>query len=309
VVSEGGTGGFLDNLVLLGEMSLIPMALGLCYYWTAKKYSSDRAATPGREGGRPRVSKGFSFFIWRIMLPLQIALGVWTGTRSRVIAVFLIALGAYHYTYRRLRLSTLLGYGVLLIAVVPVLGTIRDTMFPNSLESTGLSLGGAWDSFMARSSALEAFTVAFENPDATPPTDSLWLTLVGGAVPRFIWRDKPNTTFSHDFSIWLTGNKRAEGFGPALPGELMLSCGFAGGLVAMFGLGILWRVLYEATIGSGLGSGSAFIYFSILPSLTGVETGFVIQYALVLRFVLVGVLVYWLASAKIAPASDRLGVR
>jgi hypothetical protein len=161
---------------------------------------------------------------------------------------------------------------------------------------------------MARSSALEAFTVAFENPDATPPTDSLWLTLIGGAIPRFIWRDKPNSTFGHDFSVWLTGNKLAEGFAPALPGELMLSFGYGGGLVAMFGLGILWRVLYEATIGSGLGTGGAFIYFSILPSITEVETGFVLQYSLVLRFVLVGVMVYWLASAKVASGPDRPGV-
>ena len=305
VTSEGGTGGFLDNLLLLGEMSLIPLALGLYYYWLAKKYSSDRAAASGREGGRPRVSKAFSFFIWRIMLPLQIALGIWIGTRTRVIGVLLIALAAYHYTYRRLRLSMFLGCGALLIVSVPVLGIIRDAMFSTSLENTHFTLENAWDSFMARSSALEGFTTAFENPDAVPPTDSLWLTLIGGAVPRFIWRDKPNTTFGHDFSVWLTGNKLAEGFTPALPGELMLSLGYAGGLAAMFGLGILWRVLYEATIGAGLGTGSGFIYFSILPSLTQVETGFVVQYSLVLRFVLVGLLVYWVASARVAPDTDR----
>lgn len=310
VVSEGGTGGALDNLVLLGEMSSIPMALGFYYYWTARKYVSDRAGTSGREGGRPPgVGKGFSFFIWRIMLPLQIALGIWTGTRGRVIAVLLIALAAYHYTYRRLRPSTLLGYGALLIACVPVLGAIRDNMFRNSVvEDTRFTLSAAWDSFMARSSALEAFTIAFENPDATPPTDSLWLTLVSGAIPRFIWRDKPNSTFGQDFSVWLTGDKTAAGFAPALPGELMLNFGYAGGLVAMFGLGILWSVLYEATIGSGFGAAGPFIYFSILPSLTSVETGFVVQYSLILRFVLVGLLVYWIASAKIGPGSDHPGL-
>ena len=88
----------------------------------------------------------------------------------------------------------------------------------------------------------------------------------------------------------------------------MLTFGYSGGLLAMFGLGILWRVLYEATIGSGLGTASGFIYFSILPSLTEIEAGFVLQYSVVLRFMLVGVLVYWLASAKIASRFDRPGL-
>jgi hypothetical protein len=302
--SEAGTASFLENLVLLGEMSWIPVSLGFYYYWLARKNLQDRRAI--REAARPQISKGFSFFVWKVMLPLQIAVGIWTGTRSRVIQVIIIALAAYHYTYRRLRVSTLARYGVLMIALVPMLGTVRDSMFSNATSwESRLSAQGVWDSFMERSSALEGFTIAFENPDSTPPPDALWLTVVSGTIPRFLWPNKPNATFSHDFSVWLTGDKLAVGYGPALPGELMLSFGYPGGLMAMFALGVLWRVLYEATIGSGLGTGSGFIYFSLLPTLLSVETGFVIQYSVVLRFVLVGLLVYWLASAKIAARSDH----
>ncbi len=304
--SDAGTGGFLENLVLLGEMSMIPMSLGFYYYWLARKNPRDRRS--GREMARPKISKGFAFFVWRVMLPLQIAVGIWTGTRWRVVEVLLIALAAYHYTYSRVRILTLARYGVLLIALVPVLGTLRDRMFSNvERPETRLSPQGAWDSFMERSSALEGFTIAFENPDSCPPPDPLWLTVVSGTIPRFLWRSKPNTTFTKDFSVWITGDKQADAFGPALPGELMLNLGYLGGLVAMCALGVLWRVFYEATIGAGLGTGSGFIYFSILPTLTSVETGFVLQYGVVLRFVLVGLLVYWLASAKVAARSDHPG--
>jgi hypothetical protein len=304
--SDAGTGGFLENLSLLGEMSLIPMSLGFYYYWLVRKNSRD--AGSGREAARLKISKGFTFFLWRVMLPLQIAVGIWTGTRTRVIEVLLIMLAAYHYTYRRLRILALARYGLLIIAVVPVLGTVRDRMFSNlERAETRLSLQGVWDSFMERSSALEGFTIAFEYPDAAPPPDPLWLTVVSGTIPRFLWRNKPNTTFSKDFSVWITGDKLAAEFGPALPGELMLILGDLGGLVAMCALGVLWRVLYEATIGAGLGTGSAFIYFSILPTLTSVEAGFVLQYGVVIRFMIVGLLVYWLASAKVAPRSGRPG--
>ena len=302
--SETGTGSFLDNLVLLGEMSWIPMSLGLYYYWLARKGSRDRGV--GRESAGPKISKGFSFFVWKVMLPLQTAVGVWIGRRSRIVEVVLIALAAYHYTYRRVPFLTLARYGVLLIAAVPVLGTIRDRMFSNMpRQETRLSLQGAWDSFMERSSALEGFTIAFENLDSAPAADPWWLTFVGGTIPRFLWQNKPTTTFTKEFSVWITGDKLAEEYGPALPGDLMLNFGYLGGLLAMGALGVFWRVLYEATIGAGLGTGSGFIYFSILPTLMSVETGFVIQYGLVVRFVLVGLLVYWLASAKVASRSDH----
>lgn len=306
-VSDAGSGGFLDSLVLLGEMSMIPLSLGFYYYWMARKYTRDRATAPGGDPGRPRVSKAFSFFVWKVMLPLQIAVGIWTGTRSRVIEVCLITLSAYHYTYRRLTFLRLAACGLLLITSVPVLGVIRDNMFGETRSESRLSLEGVWDSFMERSSALEGFMIAYENRDSTPPTDSIWLTLAGGAIPRFLWPNKPGSTFGHEFSVWITGIKTAEGYTPALPGELMLSFGSVGGLLAMFGLGLLWRVLYETTIGAGFGTGSAFIYFSILPSLTAVETGFVLQYGLVLRFLLVGLLIYWLASARVAAGSHRSG--
>jgi hypothetical protein len=304
--SDAGTGGFLESLALLGEMSWVPMSLGLYYYWLARKGSRDRGT--GREAAGPKITKGFSFFVWRVMLPLQMALGVWIGRRSRIVEVVLIALAAYHYTYRRVRILTLARYGVVLIAAVPMLGLIRDRMFTNvPRQETRLSLGGAWDSFMERSSALEGFTVAFENPDSAPEADPWWLTFVGGTIPRFLWRNKPTTTFTKEFSVWITGDKWADEFGPALPGDLMLNFGYLGGLVAMCALGFIWRVLYEATIGAGLGTGSAFIYFSILPTLISVETGFVIQYSVVVRYVLVGLLVYWVASAKVATRSDRPG--
>jgi hypothetical protein len=194
------------------------------------------------------------------------------------------------------------------MAVVPLLGVVRDNMFNSFRSESRLSLAGAWDSFMERSSALEGFMIAYENPDATPPPDSMWLTLASGAIPRFLWPDKPGTTFGHDFSVWITGRKNAEGYGPGLPGELMLSFGNLGGLLAMFGLGVLWRTLFEATIGSGLGTGGAFIYFSILPTLITVEMGFVVQYALVLRFLLVGLLIYWMASASVEGERNHAGV-
>jgi hypothetical protein len=307
--SDTGNGGFLDGLVLLGEMSLIPLSLGLYYYWNAKKYARDRGNAAANDAERPRVTKGFSFFIWKVMLPLQLGIGIWIGTRSRVVEVVLITLAAYHYTYRRLRVSTLACYAALLIIAVPVLGVVRDNMFNGFRPESRLSLSGAWDSFMDRTSALEAFMIAYDNPDSTPPPDPMWLVLVSGTVPRFLWRNKPGTTFGHDFSVWITGRKNIDGYGPGLPGELMLGFGHLGGLLAMFGLGVFWRILYEATIGAGFGTGSAFIYFSLLPALTGVEMGFVTQYGLVIRFLLVGLLIYWVASARVAPKLDNLGVR
>lgn len=264
----------LENLALLGEMSLVPYALGVWRCLSARRFNNSR------------TSKWGFFFTWGVMLPLQVVLSVLTGMRTRLLTVVSVALAGYHYGYRRLSLrSVVIGLLVMATIIMPIMSLLRSS----TQHIYDWNLEYAWESIMGRTSALEGFTVTFEHLDSAPSPDPLWLMVVSGLIPRLVWPNKPVSSWIGRFSTWASGSPVKQ-LAPALPGELLLYFGYIGGLLAMLVLGIFWRVLFEALLAPGKRpSASAFLYILVLPLLvTSIEQGLVIPYSVVIRFLAVG---------------------
>ena len=278
---EGAGQRWLENLSLLGEMSLVFYSLGLYRFMLARK-SSDNP-----------MSKWDIFFLWGIMAPLQIAISLLIGSRMRTLNLIFMALVAYHYAYKRLTFRFVFALACLIIIIMPTMGLLRES--PERRPE--LTLSYPWETVMGRTSSLEGFTVTFEDLDGAPEPEPFISVITTGLIPRFVWPNKPQSTFAYRFSLWATGKPLALA-NPSMPGELILLFGQWGGLVAMFGLGIFWKALFELFAGSETNSRSCgFIYPLLLPALLTVEAGFIGPYSVLFRFLAIGTIVFWIVRS------------
>jgi uncharacterized protein YjeT (DUF2065 family) len=280
-VPDGSAPSGLENLSLLGELSMLPFALGM--YRLALWY---------RTAGASPMSRFDRVFTWAVMLPLQLGIGVTIGLRSRVLAILLIAAGALHYGYRRLTSGQILSIvAFCLVLVLPGLSLLRTPAESRREPEPSL----LWENVMERSSSLESFTVTFAKLDQAPVPDPLWLTIASGLVPRAIWPSKPMISTGEEFSEWVSGRRNA-GFFPPLPAELLMHFGYLGGLAAMFVLGALWKLLFGWATASASETRTAhtamtgFLYVAAMPTFLSLDAGFVSPYSVLIRFLIVGVL-------------------
>lgn len=282
-------------LLIVGDLSLIAFSMGVWHFMLSRRPNG------------PRMSRKTILFVWGVMLPLQMHLYIWGGTRIRVAFMLLIIMLAYHYGYRRLSGRFLIiGAFIIFGIVMPVIAFVRAPAGNKpALDSVSSGFTWVWDSVMQRTSGLEGFTVMWENLDRVPEPDPLWM-IVASVVPRVIWPNKPFSTWSERFSTWASNIPSAQ-LTPTLTGELLLHFGHVGGLLAMLALGILWRIARSALIGFRPHPfASGFIYICLLTfSLQAIEGGFVIEYGALLRFLVVGLLLLWIVSTR-RPQSVRV---
>jgi hypothetical protein len=271
----------MARMSLLGELSLIPYAFVAWQHLTA-----------GSGSGRG-TRRGVASVLFWLMGALQVAVSILIGVRSRVFTVFLIAVAARHYGVRQVRPRRVVEFATfVLIVMLPVLDLVRG--------SSEVPFGPAmvWDSVMRRSSALEGFTVTFDRLEDAPAPDPLWLVVVGGLVPHFLWQGKPLSKSGEDFSLWASGNAKAQ-FAPSLPGELLMLFGRVGGTLAMFALGAFWRFLFELFVGTRQRRRTwGVVYIGLLPTFLATEASFVMPYSVLVRFLAVGVLLSLLVRAR-----------
>jgi hypothetical protein len=270
-----------------------------------------RYALSRRPGGPP-MSRSAQWFFWGALCPaFLVMLALWSS-RSRVGYFLFASLLAFHYGYRRAPWRRVVVGGLLFVLVmIPGISWLRTPVggVPTfeSLSDAGV---WTWEMVMRRTSALESFTIIYQNPDRVPPPDPLSI-MFASVVPRVVWPAKPFTQFPDQFSVWASSTEQSM-LAPSLPGELLLRFGSVGALMAMFGLGVFWRVLFVGLIGYGRAPSSAgFIYIYLLPlSLQSVEAGFVIEYGNLLRFLIVGLIALSLATRwKTAPRRQAQPVR
>jgi len=288
---EGSGNDALENLSLLGELSLIPCVFSLVRYFQM------RSGAPGAQ-----MSGWDRAFLWGVMFPGQLILSAVVGTRSRFVTFIVVAAAAYHYSARRLHPVKIVVASVITLAiVVPALSRIRQT------ESETLSVRTGWESLAGRTSAAESLTIIYENLDTAPEPDPFYWTVLTGVVPRFLWPGKPQSLAAERLTYWAVG-RRAGWAGPTLPGELLMLFGYAGGLLAMAVLGILWRLLYEVSR-VGERSPAVTLYIVALPTLLTAEVGFVSPYSVLMRFMLVSVLMLFASTRPLRTRSiERVGV-
>ncbi len=287
----GGGGETFANLVLLGELSFIPYAFSLVRYVQAKASVAQVA-----------MSQFDRFFLWWVMLPAQLGFSIFIGIRSRAVVVVLMALTAFHYGYKRLELKwfAILGIAILFLAV-PLLERLRldpraQLLLPQ--ESSSFSVR-AWQSIAGRTSAIETFTVIYENTAIVPEPDPIHWALITGLVPRFLWPGKPVYTFNERLTLWAVGVRDLSWMGPTLPGELLLMLGSAGALAFMGFLGALWRVIKDICRVDEKGGVWIVLYVVLIRAVMTIEVGFVIPYATLLRYLLATVLLILVTTVPI----------
>jgi len=303
-----GLGGILEQitpnlsfLIIVGDLVLMAYAFNIWRFMLSRR----------PEG--PKMSHAAKLFLFGVMVPSLAFLLTIGATRSRIAYFIFVTLLAYHYGYRQVRARTVVIAGLVVFLVIsPMIAILRAS---EAQKQTIVSLKAlaifSWDVIFTRTTSLEGFTVTFENLGSAPKPDPLWM-LVGSIIPRVYWPDKPWGTLGERFSLWASGRTGAM-LTPSLPGELLLHFGFVGGLLAMFFLGVLWRIAFVALIGSKQRpSAAGFIYILLLPfSLQAIEGGFVIEYGALLRFLVVGLIVFGLAcrwrtrSARMTTLVDR----
>lgn len=294
----GGGGEALANLVLLGELSFIPYAFSLV------RYVQEKAGTS------TVMMSGFDrFFLWWVMLPAQLGFSVFIGIRSRAVVVVLMAVTAFHYGYKRLQVKwfAVLGIAGLFLAV-PLLERLRQDPREQLLlpqESSSYSVR-AWQSVAGRTSAIETFTVIYENADIVPEPDPIHWALVTGLVPRFLWPGKPVYTFNERLTLWAVGVRDLSWMGPTLPGELFLMLGSAGALAFMGFLGALWRVIRDVCRVDEKAGVWIVLYVVLIRAVMTIEVGFVIPYATLLRYLLATVLLILVTTVPIRQRAPQV---
>lgn len=289
-----GTGEQLTSdisfLAIVGDLVLMAYAFNIWRFMLSRRPNG------------PQMSTAANQFLFGVMVPLLAATLILTASRSKIAYVLFVTLLAYHYGYRRVKARTVVIAGLAVLAVIsPMIAILRASEDEQPIVSPAALVTFSWDAIFNRTTALEGFTVTFENLESAPDPDPLWL-LFASSVPRVLWPDKPFGTLIERFSIWASGRTETM-LTPSLPGELLLLFGFVGGLLAMFFLGVLWRIAFVALIGSRQRpSAAGFIYILLLPlSLQAIEGGFVVGYGALLRSLVVGLIVFRLASRPRTP--------
>jgi hypothetical protein len=294
---DGSGNEALANLSLLGELSLIPLGFSLVRYG---RFRADPAAG--------HMSRWDTFFLWGVMLPAQMLLSIIIGARLRALVVALMPICAYHYTYKRLQVRTfaLIG-GALVFVMVPVLGELRGDhgamLLPEASSSYSVR---AWESVAGHASAVETYTVIYENLDRIPEPDPIHWALVTGLEPRFLCPSKPQYTFNERLTLWAVGARGLNWMGPTLPGELILLLGYMGTLAFMAFLGGLWRILREVCVSDNSGIWLVVYVVVVRTLLSSTEVGFILPYATMTRYFLATVLLVLVTTARVRqPATVR----
>jgi hypothetical protein len=286
----------LANLSLLGELSMIPYAISLV-----------RAARHRTGAPDTYMSRWDWWFLWLVMLPAQVGLSVFIGVRSRAVTLAVMAVVAFHYGYKPVRLRTYVVFGaVLLFVVTPLLGWMRQDYIMTLPEQSASYSVKSWESVAGRTSAIETLTVIYENRARVPKPDPVYWGLIMGLVPRFVWPSKPMFTFNERLTAWAVGgNNRFSWMGPTMPGELFVSLGVAGSLAFFLFLGGLWRALYEFARLHGREVWLP-LYLVAIPAILSLEVGFVSPYATITRFLAVtAILLHFITLPARGRVSER----
>jgi len=273
----------LSYLTIVGDLSLLAYSLSIWRFMMSK-----------RQDG-PQISQGERHFLWSFIVPVLVIILFVTGSRSKIGYFLFTTFLAYHYGYRRLRSKSIILAGFIVFGLVnPLVSFLRSPDMARAvIGSFSQGLEWAWNMVMQRTTALNSFTIIFEKLDTAPKPEPLWMTFTS-VIPRIVWPNKPFSDLGFRFSSWASNNPYAM-LVPSLPGDFLIRFGKFGGLLAMFVLGLLWRIAFSVFIGykkQPLASG--FIYIFILPlSLKAIENDFAVEYGTLLRFLVVGLLIFW----------------
>ena len=203
----------------------------------------------------------FGCLAYGFMLPILLLLAFSVARGSRTDAAFvvlaLLSVRAFFVRPVRLRIFVVLAV-ITLFVLTPTLEALRVQALAEStsagqvarqhLTHGALSSTG-WGLVNRRINGAESLALAVKySPEPLPyQYGRSWATVPYTFVPHLIWRDKPSSNLTRDFSVEYGGLSAARGDGltlaPTIPGDLYLNFGLAALLIGFFLLGIYIRAV------------------------------------------------------------------
>lgn len=234
------------------------------------------------------------------LLASEISLGLFLGNKQAVLLALLAVLFAHHYVLRsRIYLIALIGGGIFLLILVPLIQTYRATYFdvlgfrptPNLVDIA--VVGRSWlDTTLDRPPGASILDTVKYVANRVSQLDSLTMVVsvvpsildyqrgatlmnaVVGLVPRFLWPEKPVLNLGMFATEVIFGSRSVTNTPLTDIGEFYLNFGTFGVPIGMFLLGAFFRSVYVYTHRCNESSVfRALLYLAVLPQLLFAQTG------------------------------------
>ncbi|HKV53601.1 MAG TPA: hypothetical protein VJN94_03070 [Candidatus Binataceae bacterium] len=261
-----------------------------------------------------------TLFLWMVLVPARIWLGLATGLTSEGLSVVMLMLLLYASIRRRIPWAAIAIGGLLFFILRPVEGNYRFAQgyamrSATVLEKSKLLIAigeqtvvpmidgnsGAYDASMevaSRRLSVDLLTFAAvigDTPRAVPYwRGATYYPILFKLVPRFLYPDKPQEvtgqTFGHRYGLLDAYNFQTSYNLPQLI-ESYINFGVGGVIIVMFLLGMLYRAVQGVLVHPRMGLGAVILGSYLCTGLLNIESAasFVIGVA-VWTFVYVGLL-------------------
>jgi len=267
---------------------------------------------------RGQLERTWRHALWFVCIPLYLFLQIGIGSVAQLVFAGVFLLMITWACGRRAPWALLIPFGFLAILLrgnaeefrkrtwwdtegAQMSSLERSVAFLELLlerfEKNGFEvLGDSAAVVRSRTSHLSLFA---HTADLTPDVVPYWggatyATLPSSFVPRILWPNKPSKLVGQDFGHRY-GILSADDFTTAinLPQlvEVFINCGYAGVVLGMAALGLLYRVLYRVLNRSGSGDASILVAAFIFSALINIESDFSLMFGGVIQTVILLVLV------------------
>jgi len=223
------------------------------------------------------AERRFCLLTWSVLFPLNVALGLGSGSKGAFLSTFLTLVMIFHYLKRRVSLKFMTLFVVAALSTFPVFNAYRGNFKDwSELWSNvrGMSVRIQDDKRVLVVSLLHRFTgidmltiavrdtprvAAFQFGKTLAPIAVAW-------IPRGLWEGKPVVSFGRVFAVRYLGSED-EAAAPTILGEGYINFHVVGIIGICVTLGLLSRGVYHYCIVRGLGISGVYAYVMFFESL------------------------------------------
>jgi hypothetical protein len=274
---------------------------------------------------------GLFRFLAVVFLLLEIAIGVFIGSKQHIFDAFLAVLFAYHYLLRR-DLHKLVAFALIigvffLFVVFPLVQTYRNVYYdvlgfrpdPTIADMVKVAQGlqdrddykNLFDvvaNFMNRASYFDSLTMIVRYvPVVIPYQNGLtFQSLLFGWIPRAIWPGKPEINLGGYMMRAILGSRSVTNAGLTSLGDFYLNFGLVGIVLGMFALGTFRRAVYVYAKRSNenMFYSTIWIFLLFVTLVFGFESGVASAVVAILRNSLFAVLIIFFMSFTPLPSQQ-----
>ncbi len=291
------TGSSIYSLIgLIDWFGAIAVAIAFIHYFHIRR-------TSGVYAQWQRIAWGALIF--------EIVFWFASGSRFSTILPIMVYLIVAHYAYAPSNKRIIIAGLVILFVVMPGVSLYKD---PGVLarsyrgESKEIKIADiqrfAIDSSIGRIDQSRIVNALFVKTDEYLHGKSLVNFFVSLGPPRMIWPEKPvisgnGNELGRALGILAPGDFNTN-IGPSVIGEWYLNFGPPGILIGMFLMGILFRILYEGSIGATQARFSGVYIYAIIwiHVIKGMEDWMAPVYAGLVKIVIIMLMIHWALTYK-----------